>query len=243
MGRKVFLMMTVMMCMIAAIAQSLDANNEAWKNNLLYAGARLGGSLHFYTPSSDYFGNSGISLDNSSAFDGGFFIAFQPVDSFALQTEVLFNRDHTGFSQNRYITDSGYSFLVNLTQDFTMNILTIPILVKFMYRPGIFSIAGLAGVYFNIPLGQVEDNLNVTLVDFNYSVPTSRNYNFEASPGFMIGGVFGIKWGPGVIFADIRYASDFNDTKIELDDGSYSLFSAKRLHFSLGYEVGFVRRK
>jgi hypothetical protein len=215
----------------------------ALTKNVYLVGTRVGGSMKFYAPSRDYFGNSGLYPNKSGSFNGAIQAAFQPIDFFAIQTELLFSKDHTSFSETGYIQDSsGKYYRAKITETFDMNILTIPILAKFTYRPRNFYIAGLAGIYFNVPLGYAELGLSMTLLDYNATDSISERFSFHTYPGFMVGSIFGIKLGSGVIFADIRYGIDFNDTKIEFDQRTVSVYKRSVLHISLGYEIGLIKK-
>jgi hypothetical protein len=228
--------------LLAIIGGGLIYSQNNISENWLYLGARLGGSMHFYEPSDDYFGNSGVSLDNSGSFDGAIQISFQPIHFFAIQTELIFTKDRTNVSETGYMQSGSNYYRVKITETFDTNILTIPILAKLTYRPNNFYIAGLAGIYFNVPLGEAELTADIELLDYNYSDSVSENFTFETSPGFMVGGIFGIKIGPGTLFADIRYGMDFNDTKINFEQITASVYKRNIIHFSLGYEIGLIKR-
>ncbi|MFP3042121.1 PorT family protein [Treponema primitia] len=236
MKKKMFILSLLIMW-IAGFKISLVHAQDSW----LYIGTRLGGSMHSYEPGG-YFGNDGISLEDAGVFDIALQVSFQPIDFFAIQTELLFTKDHTSVTDTGYILSGGYYYNVRITETFDMSILTIPVLAKFIYEPGKFYISGLAGIYFNIPLDKAKLTADITFIDYNYSASDSENFSFQTSPGFMIGGIFGVKFGPGVLFTDIRYAADFNDTKIEFDEQTSSVFKRNALHFSLGYEIGIIKK-
>jgi hypothetical protein len=54
--------------------------------------------------------------------------------------------------------------------------------------------------------------------------------------GFTGGASFGIKIGPGILFADIRYSKDLADTSAFTMD----IYKRSMLSFGIGYEIGFV---
>ena len=60
--------------------------------------------------------------------------------------------------------------------------------------------------------------------------------------GFIAGGNIGIKLGPGTLFADVRYAGDFNDIEVRGDWGSRAVYKRGMAFYSLGYEFGIGSR-
>jgi hypothetical protein len=99
----------------------------------------------------------------------------------------------------------------------------IPILAKGTWRPSIFSIEGLAGIYFTVPIGQME------ISDSFYG--TTKLEDYSPSMGFVAGGDFGVKLGPGLLFFDIRYMTDFADTK--------DVYKRSMMTLGIGYKIGF----
>jgi hypothetical protein len=55
---------------------------------------------------------------------------------------------------------------------------------------------------------------------------------------FVAGGSVGVKIGPGILFADIRYWGDFSGTKIEGSDFTLEPYRRSMLSFGIGYEIG-----
>ncbi|MDR3170156.1 MAG: outer membrane beta-barrel protein [Treponema sp.] len=203
---------------------------DAWKHNWLYLGARLGGSVGFYTPASDW---SGGDLNAQVSFDFSAQIAVQIVRQFAVQMEFLFTSDKMDIEYKDAYWDDNYKL--------TSHSLLIPILAKYTARPGNFSIQGFGGLYFTVPLGQME--VGWSYYSTNYGSDSgSDSFDFTAPVGFMIGGNFGIKLGPGVLFLDLRYAGDFSDTKISEDGESEEIYHRGKFLFSLGYELGLIRK-
>jgi len=67
----------------------------------------------------------------------------------------------------------------------------------------------------------------------------SYSANFSLMSGFMAGGGFGIKLGPGSIIADIRYATDFSNVIINYN-GTRDVSHRNKVYFALGYEFGLI---
>ena len=102
-----------------------------------------------------------------------------------------------------------------------------------MYRPsGRFAVSLFTGPYFSIPLGKLE----------YASGDRTDSYNFNVPAGWLVGVAPGIRLGPGALFADIRYGGDFGNTSISDNNGVLSVYSRNMVSFTLGYEVGFIRR-
>jgi hypothetical protein len=89
---------------------------------------------------------------------------------------------------------------------------------------------GYGGLYVSLPLGKAALNTN----------GNTSSASFSVLGGFAAGGSAGIKLGPGVLFGDFRYGSDFTNLKIS-DNGSRELSRRGKISVSLGYEIGLLR--
>jgi hypothetical protein len=157
----------------------------------------------------------------------------------------------------------------------TTETLLIPVIAKLTVRPSIFELSGLAGVYFTIPLGNIGFDFSGAAVtppqdgSFGilgiHSINDSLEWDFPPL-GLMAGANLGIKLGPGVLFADIRYMMDFMPIKnkewsgwirpsgYDPDDALAAqgiatkiepkeLFERRKIVMSLGYRIGIGNRK
>ena len=176
----------------------------------LYLGLRGGGSMRIYSDMDAYIAHPDrseiVSYEN---FHFAFHTNLQFSSFLGLQLEALYTR---------VLADKleSWSFM-------------FPFMLKGSYRTGTISIAGFAGCYFWVPLGEVTNIEN--------------KYNFipEDPPlGYTAGIMLGNKVGPGYIFIDVRWASDFKDHVNEFTKEHFhrSIFS-----LSLGYELGFFTKK
>jgi hypothetical protein len=209
--------------------------DEGWKYKRLYVGLRPGVSLHFYDTDGAYF--NGINPKSGLSFDFAVQAAVQLHRYFSVQTELILTADSIAVSRNLDAFDEYNNFLYNYT---TANVLSsrsllIPVLAKGTLRPSVFSINGLAGLYFSIPLGQAG------WTDSFYG--TSASGDISTSVGFAAGGSFGIKIGSGLLFLDIRYMADFTKTKIELPEISADVYRRSMLAFGIGYKMGYIAIK
>jgi hypothetical protein len=149
----------------------------------------------------------------------------------------LFSADSTAVSENKDAHDEYDNFLYsyNTTDTFTSKSLLIPFFAKVTWRPGIFAVNGLAGIYFTLPLSQMEWS------DSFYG--TSQSGHITSSMGFAAGGSLGVKLGPGILFADVRYMRDFGNTKIEGENFTMDIYNRSLLSFGIGYEIGFINMR
>jgi hypothetical protein len=188
----------------------------------LYLGARAGASLPSYT------NGYGLvdapvpaqRLRGSYGFDAGLYASASVWSLFEVQAEAIFTTDtFTLYSGNTPRVKVSYTSLM------------LPLLVKVVWRPSIFTVQGYAGAYISLPLGQ----LAVQESDGPYMA------NYTAPPGFVAGGSFGIKLGPGVLLADIRYAADFSNLSAQ-HNGTRDVSKRSKVVFSLGYEFGVIKK-
>ena len=247
-----------------------SVTDDDWKHHILYFGVRLGGAPNFYKTSDDFndfhsklkgihysFADANFDWEdtyNSFGFNGAAQIALQLTDIFAIQTEFMFTQDE---GEINCIIERGMS-KIEEKFIYSYNSLLIPLLAKLTFRPQNISIAGFGGVYFSIPLGTMNfdyDREVYGLMDGNYTL--SKEMDIETAIGFMVGGSVGLKAGPGVVFVDIRFASDFKETrfkdkeKIKAYGGNYantdiitleSIFTRSKLPITIGYEIGLGKR-
>lgn len=161
------------------------------------------------------------SLTGLLSFDASLFAAVSIWSLFAIQAEAILTNDS-------FELFSGNSSLMTVSY----NSLMIPLLAKLVWRPSIFMVQGYAGAYLSLPMGQMEVK--------------HRNGSYSADiplmSGFMAGGGFGIKLGPGSIIADIRYATDFGNVTIN-NNGTRDISHRGKVYFALGYEFGLLTKK
>jgi hypothetical protein len=189
--------------------------------NYLYFGGRAGFSLGFYDnggglADKDVYNSQSIS--GIPAFEGSLFLSASVLKFLEIQTEVMITND--SFDLN-----FGNTWLFTVSY----NSLMIPLLAKFVYRPSIYMVQGYAGAYLSVPLGQME----IKHGNGSYTA------DFSFLGGLMAGGGFGIKLGPGTVFADVRYAGDFGNVKANYN-GVKDISRRNKTCFSLGYEFGVI---
>jgi hypothetical protein len=203
---------------------------DSYRDHWLYLGVRLGPSLRAYTPSGDtpYTGGdtSGFSLDTALQAN------LQILPFLSIQGEVVFTWD-TASRWDYARTSSGE--LDRYTRDYTAFSLMFPFMAKLNFYPGRFRVSPFLGFYCLVPLGNIQftDSLN--------DEKHSDSYRFSPPVG-LLGGVSGaMKLGPGMIFADLRYAGDLGEPEPAGGDIKTYLRSMGSLTF--GYEWAFFTKK
>jgi hypothetical protein len=206
----------------AAEEKGLDAQ---W----LYLGVRTGPSLRFYTPSGavPYTGGdtSGLSLDAALQLN------LRVLSFLSIQGEAVFTWDMA--SLWAYRRSNGE--IDRYTIDFSSLSMQFPVLIRLDFYPGRFRVSPFFGPYFSVPLG----NMTVT----NLPDDREQSYSYAFSPPLgLLGGLNGaIQFGPGAIFADLRYAADLGEP--EAEGGSMPTYRRTMVSLTLGYELGFFNRK
>ncbi|GHV30715.1 hypothetical protein AGMMS4952_18130 [Spirochaetia bacterium] len=210
-----------------------DPNN--WKNQWLYFGLRAGGDIGFYNLD-NHFSSRNANLENEStlSFTFAFQTSVQIFKMFALQTEILYLQDYGNITYK--------NFADGTIEKFSSNSLLIPVLAKLTLKPQIFSIEAFGGVYYSIPLGKMKYK---EYTEWKNGGPQfyTNNETFNDTFGFIVGGTFGVKLGYGLIFSDIRYLSDFSDTKTKTQGhGTAKLYQRSKFQFGLGYSMGLIKK-
>jgi hypothetical protein len=210
-----------------------DAGTEAAENGLaadwLYLGLRTGPSLRFYTPADDirYTGGDTLSVSLDMAFQAN----VQVLSFLSIQAEAVFTWDNASVWAYKNVSGNA----VRYTKDYTAFSLRFPLLVKFDFYPGRFKISPFFGAYYLLPLGQIKasDSLN----------GNRESLSYELSPPFgLTGGLSGaMKFGPGMIIADLRYAADLGEFKAK--NGGMEKFQRSMISFTIGYELGFFAKR
>jgi hypothetical protein len=218
-------------------------SGRAWNDNWLYVGGRLGGSVHFYQ-----FGD--YDIKNQGSFDFALQLSVPLLKNFGIQTELMYSSEMTGFSEDTTVIVTSYVYGMygtvismysyypgKINFNFKYNEFMLPILLRYNYEFGLFSIAGLFGPFFTVPTGKVE--YTATLTSLVYSEEYKTHYDVEDLFGVMVGLNFGIKLGPGTLFLDLRYAIDNDMVKVDGD----RFWHRNVLPLSIGYELGLLPKK
>jgi TolB-like protein len=210
--------------------------DELWKNKRFYVGLRPGFSVHFFniddTPYRNGTANTGIAFDGAAQFS----IQMHPL--FAFQLEAIVTADSALLSKTENAMDESGNILYHYVSNYSYDSrsIIIPVLARLTFRPDIFSLSLLAGMYFSTPLGQIE---------YSDGGNSGNKQNGTVAPnlGWVAGANAGMKLGPGTIFIDIRYVSDIKKVKVQSAGGANEIFKLGIAAFGIGYEIGFVNLK
>jgi hypothetical protein len=182
---------------------------DEWKNRWLFVNAKLGVSPRFYLSAAP-----GQPDAMNFTFEGGIepeiSIPFL-FDSIAVQLGINFALDRMEYQR---------SPINPMMISYSTYILSIPILVKYVFNPGsLTSLGSYLGAYFPIPLLGVSTPPFLGLIaglDFNYKTA-----------------------GPGALVFDLRYSMDLGSSSVS--DGSIS-YNRIFVTLSVGYKLGFISR-
>jgi hypothetical protein len=209
----------------AVLPEDAPPRADKW----LYAGARLGPSLRFYTPSGDtiYTGGDTRSLSLDLALQAN----LRVLPFLSLQGEVVFTWDNASYWNYTRVSEVTDRY----TQDYTAFSLQFPLVVRLDLYPGKFRVSPFLGMYFLAPLGRLMTN--------NSLDNRRQSWAYRISPPLgLTGGLnAGRELGPGAIFLDLRYAIDLGEPDIR--SGDLKTYRRSMLSLTIGYEWGFIDRQ
>ncbi|MDR2629667.1 MAG: PorT family protein [Spirochaetaceae bacterium] len=185
-------------------------------------GFRFGVSPRWYiSPGEQSAGAQALNLE------GGISGSFRLNPLLALQLELILTGDtvvYRGLSAADEIYNVKFSSLS----------LMVPLLLRMNFRPGPVRLSPLAGLYVVLPLGDTRYRKSAEGSDRSYS------YAFSVPLGFTLGFEVGMRFGPGEVFADLRYNGDFG--VVTLNDPENTKYKRQIFSITLGYEFGFKDR-
>jgi hypothetical protein len=148
----------------------------------------------------------------------------------ALQLEALFAADNLVYRGLDPNYDNTYT-LAN--KKYTSYTLTFPLLFKMNFRPGKIRFSPMAGFYAAAPLGKVRYRKS-NEDDSNAEYP----WSFSVPIGIIVGLEGAVNYGPGSVFAGLRYAGDLGNVIIKEDSGDL-VYRRDMFTVYLGYEFEF----
>jgi hypothetical protein len=198
---------------------------DAWPDPLFMLGFRAGLSQRWYTGPGEV--SPGAWALNP---EGGVSGAMRLNSLFSLQLEFLLSGDTLVYRGDNLRVNPP----VMENEKYTNLSLAIPLLFKMNFRAGPARLSPLAGLYLTAPLGQTgyrsrsgkEDSYS-----WFFSVPLGITLGFEGA----------VKYGPGRIFAGLRYAGDFGNAII--NSSPETKYGRQAFSLYLGYEFGFFEGK
>lgn len=213
----------------------------AQESKIIYAGARIGGSIGMVLPAGDdyrdFYDNDTASWWDGASFDGAVFFSYQITEKFALHTEIMPTK-FGYFGQKYKNPDDIEKYLV------TRRAIMIPLLAKYTRRQSNQSLQLFAGPHFTVNFGEWQEHTYFT----GERKPQTSWFDFDDETlkypfvGITVGANFGyITTKAGTIFADVRFSEDLGYIKQEYEVWKPILLRGK-LSFSIGYEFGFLNR-
>jgi hypothetical protein len=201
-----------------------------YHNHWLYLAARTGPSLRMYTPTDDtpYTGGDAFGF----ALDTAVQASVQILPFLSVQGELIFTWDRAS-RWDYFHTISGERD--RFTWDYTSFSLMFPLLAKLNFYPGKFRVSPFFGLYFLVPLGDLQISESLT------NQKNTSSYRYSPPVG-LLGGLSGaMKLGPGMIFADLRYAADLGE--VEPAEGDIKTYLRSMGSLTFGYEWAFFTKK
>jgi hypothetical protein len=205
---------------------------KTYKNHWLFLGARLGSSLPaFYTPEGDTAFTGGDTY--SLSLDLGLQASVQLFSRLSLQAEVnvVLDRGSLWF----YALNSNGIDVDSHTRQFTGASLQFPFMAKLNFYPGKFRVSPFLGIEVLVPLGTMR---------VNDLFAGERSYAYAYAPPLGLLGGLGAAFpaGPGMIFADLRFAAELGKPELR-EGGGVETFRRSRVVISAGYEFGFFKKQ
>jgi hypothetical protein len=205
------------------------APKKGWEDTLINVGLRSGFSQRWYTAP-----NETASGAYALNFEGGLFASVFLNSFLSLQVELNVTWDSLVYRGISNIGNKEY-IPVLANEKYTSYSMTFPFFLKLNFKPGNFRIAPLAGLYVFTPLGKTSYR----------RTPTGEEETFSLSVDFPMGLIVGlegaVKFGPGMLIADIRYLGDFGT--ITIHDADAIAYNRRMFSFTLGYAFGFINLK
>lgn len=197
----------------SAVSESPPSRNPPDRG--LFLGAMAGlRTLSYDTDDTDW---KSVELDGSATYSAGLFFGAD-FGRVIAQAEVILSEDK-GAIENL----SGFDEISGRS-------LLIPLIVKGDFLLGPVVLQPLAGLYFNVALGDLT--LGGTMGgDEPYASPPV---------GLMVGGDLGLRFGRNRIFLDLRYAVDLGKTAVGNDP--MTAWRRSAFMFNLGYQFYLWRK-
>ncbi|MDR0642698.1 MAG: PorT family protein [Treponema sp.] len=190
---------------------------------LLAVGFKAGPSQRWYTdPAEVSPGAFAVS------YEGGIWTSLRLNSLLSIQLEALFSQDNLVYRGLNY---AGNNIYVMAHKKFSTYSFMFPLVLKLNFRPGLFRISPMAGIYAALPLGKAH---------YTWNGDTSYSWSFSMPLGATLGIEGARKYGSGFMLAGLRYSRGFGN--VEIKDGQGTKYSRDILSLYLGYEFGFLDR-
>jgi hypothetical protein len=211
----------------SAAAAAGAIHNDHW----LFLGLRAGPSLRLYTPSEDVSFTGGDTYGPS--LELGILADIRIVPLFSIQMEIDFTWDRAAIWE--YGANADQNDLERYTRHFESFSLQFPFLAKLSFYPGKFRISPFLGPYIVLPLGKMKIGRP------NYAEVSSAA-PFSLPLGILGGFSLSYPLGPGMLFADLRYAADLGKPDLS-EIGIMETYKRHMVSLSMGFELGLIRKQ
>jgi hypothetical protein len=208
----------------------------SWKNKWLYVGLQAGLSFRVYKSTNDSYASiftTGTTFDAGLRLEGQFFHFMVKDNYFSFSGETGIDISQEKLNWRDYTPTENLITPLDVSGEGSSGLnLGFPVLLKFNYKPGIFSTSLYGGAYVILPLD-----------GSSYSPPLGITAGINA----------GVKLGPGLLYVDFQYGTDIGSKQFHYEatvqvDGRELFFERdviyKRQMFNLvvGYKFGFLDR-
>ena len=231
MKRVVPLVILILITATASVFAEVP-QDELWKNKVLYIGGSVG--------LGPVFGPDGTVLGGALS---PLQIDWQMTRFLSLGTGLNFYFSPQGEYNAPKQTDPGSG--IKETYGGMETHILFPLLLKYTYRPGIFSFEIGGGAYvapavMNTTVKRTNDNGYTVSEGYGKNLfSAGRNNPF----GFVAAGSFGVKVWQGILFLDVRYLMDFSETTVKFNGEKIGSHNWNMLAFSIGYKYGFFNAR
>jgi hypothetical protein len=207
-----------------------EPERVGYTNRWLYLGVRAGPSMRFYIPLRDihYTGND----TQVFSFDTAIQANLQILSYLSIQGEALFTQDN---ASRKHFSRNAAGQIEEHTLNYTSFSLQFPLSLRLNFYPGKFRISPFFGVYYIAALGKlrIENSLDDQEKSLDYGV---------FPPFGLLGGLnAALQWGPGMIFADLRYSDDLGEPTTWSE--KQETYKRSMISFTVGYEFGLFTKK
>ncbi|MDR1107864.1 MAG: hypothetical protein LBL19_02395 [Spirochaetaceae bacterium] len=196
--------------------------------NELRVGLRGGFSYNIYNA---YMSAGGYEAGQSQGFSGqgAVLLEYRIFPFLALQGEAAFAYDT--FVAAKIITQQ--SAYLRSTDRFRTISLMFPLLLKIPIRIGSFILAPFGGIYYALPLGDMQ-------ITDSEKKSYSQYYAISPPLGLIWGADVALRLGPGDLFADLRFNKDIGMSVVKGGQGLQ--YSRSRFALSVGYKLFVLGR-
>ena len=226
---------SILMFLVIGLAVNVYSQlpqDELWKNKLLYIGGSGGvGPI---------FGGDGTVLGGNIS---PLLVDWQMTKFLALGTgvNIYFGPKLNVTAPKQADPDSG----IFETYGGMETHILFPLILKYTYKPGIFSLEAGGGIYvapvaMNTTVERTNDNAYTVSEGYGKNLFTAdRNNPF----GFVVNGRFGVKAGQGILFLDVSYLRDFSEVTVKFNGENKGSHHWNMLAFNIGYKYGFFNSR